>query len=185
MPIFGRKKPFASSFNPKSKTFPPFLRFSGGSVSGRKTIVIPSAIAAMIEDAKKADPSDAFSPRRSVALIAHRLITGPITNPIPNAAPKNPKAFARSLGSVTSDTIAWATDTFPPVIPSKNRALNNTMQPIVTGMNAALLATKFAIIVPTKLITSSGFRPRRSESFPKIGVAKNWAALKVESNSPA
>ncbi len=47
--------------------------------------------------------------------------TGPIINPSPNAAPIIPKFLALFSGIVMSAIVAWATEMFPPVIPSKKR----------------------------------------------------------------
>src|SRR3989344_7008090 len=51
---------------------------------------------------------------------------GPKINPKPKAAPISPKFFALFSGFVTSAIAACATDTFPPVTPSKIREKNKS-----------------------------------------------------------
>ena len=68
---------------------------------------------------------------------------------------------------VTSEITAWATATFPPVIPSKNLAKNSKIAVV------AVPAIVLAITVPAKLIINNGLRPNLSESLPITGVAKN------------
>ena len=47
-------------------------------------------------------------------------IKGPITKPMPNAAPMSPKTLVLFSLLVTSAKAAWATAIFPPVMPSKS-----------------------------------------------------------------
>jgi hypothetical protein len=58
--------------------------------------------------------------------------TGPTTYPRPVAPPMKPRTDARSDSLLISPAYAWATLTFPPVIPSKTRAAKRTATPPVT-----------------------------------------------------
>ena len=103
---------------------------------------------------------------------------GPITNPNASDDPKIPNRLALFCGVAVSATMACATETFPPVSPSRMRAPNKTIR------LRASAKSKKEIQVPARLITSSGFRPHLSLSDPKIGVAKNWAMENEAVNTP-
>lgn len=109
-------------------------------------------------------------------------INGPITNPKAKDDPKMPNLFARFCGVAVSATMAWATDTLPPVNPSNIRAAKSIHK------TRASAKSKNETQVPARLMTSRGLRPHLSESEPKIGVAKNWAmendAVKTPSVAP-
>ena len=96
-------------------------------------------------------------------------INGPITKPKAKDEPIMPNLFARFSGVAVSATMACATDTLPPVKPSKMRAAKSIHK------RRASAKSKNEIQVPARLITSKGLRPHLSESEPKTGVAKNWA----------
>jgi hypothetical protein len=55
---------------------------------------------------------------RVASPVPNKLITGPRTNPIPNAAVILPKYFGRSASDVTSDTQLCITGSKPPNIPT-------------------------------------------------------------------
>src|SRR5579872_5363771 len=87
-------------------------------------------------------------------------IAGPITNPNANAEPRIPKFFDLFSGEELSDTIAWATEIFPPVRPSNILATNNIKRLLASANNTN------EIQVPIKLMTNKGFRPYLSERAP-------------------
>ena len=64
--------------------------------------------------------------------------------------------------------MCFATDIFPPVMPSKILATNN-IDPVWADANNAKER-----LVPKILRSNIGFLPNLSESLPIIGVARNW-----------
>lgn len=103
-------------------------------------------------------------------------------NPSPNAAPISPKFFALCFGSVMSAIDAWATDIFPPVIPSTARAINNN------GMFFIYMAIANPIYdrqVPKIEIPRIFLRPYLSDSCPSIGAARNCINGKVAFKNPS
>ena len=93
---------------------------------------------------------------------------GPMRNPIPKAMPMSANARERSFGVVTSAMYAWAMERFPAVMPSMARARKT-----IHRFGAAARIRNPAN-VPNWLTSSTGLRPRRSESDPSGGPAMSW-----------
>ena len=104
--------------------------------------------------------------------------SGPITNPNANAEPKIPKRLALLSAVAVSATMAWATDTLPPVSPSRIRAANKSHNALASAKS------RKDMHVPARLTTSNGLRPHLSDNEPKIGVAKNCAMENEAVNTP-
>ena len=96
-------------------------------------------------------------------------MAGPIMNPTPKAIPMIAIDFERFFSSEISDKYARATAMFPPVNPSKQRDSSNSPNEFEYASNI------YDNNVPILLNTRIGFRPNRSDSFPKIGAEMNCA----------
>ena len=155
---------------PKPKSARENLRLpsqaAGGRVSGSTAKHKIAATRAMMADTIKLIPSGVI-PGKGGSVCAKYASGGPTTNPNRNIPPKIPNAWVRCSGVVMSLTTAWATELLPPVRPSNMRARYSHQ---ANGLTAA---STFATTVPSKLITSRGLRPIRSDSRPRIGVPTN------------
>jgi len=111
---------------------------------------------------------------------------GPTRRAIPKTALLNQSIFDLSLLSVISAKIAFETDVFHPVIPSKSLARNitkigNRRKPntSVEGSKYDIPSTIQASKVPACVIARILFLPYLSESDHSTGAAINWKKLKV------
>ena len=84
----------------------------------------------------------------------------------------------RSLGSTTSVTALWATDTLAPLAPSMMRPRNSSQSALAAPV------TKLPMAVPNREINSTGLRPMRSDRRPSSGEQTNWASENEANSSP-
>jgi len=106
-----------------------------------------------------------------------------------NTAPFIPKTLDLSSGELISASTAWATEAFHPVIPSNIRERNIISIGRSIKPNTSLSGTRYAHHnttqlknVPHCVSIRTGFLPKLSLIEPRIGAAKNWNKLKVQSN---
>ena len=108
-------------------------------------------------------------------------ITGPSTNPSPNAAPIIPITPARFSGAVISARYACAVEKLAPQIPVTTRAVNNNARlsfpfMLSTGFSACAMI-RYPSMLPTRLAMITGLLPIRSDHRPSTGEKKNCIRL--------
>ena len=122
-------------------------------------MALPAARAAATKNGSCRPPSAAIDP-----------ISGPATNPTPNAAASRPSRRGRSSGSARSATAAWPTAYDDPDAPSSTRPRNRIQS------TPASPVTRLPMDEPMRAAMRTGLRPIRSESRPQSGAATIWAA---------
>jgi hypothetical protein len=98
--------------------------------------------------------------------------------PRPNIAPSMPKRLARSSGGVMSATYALATDAFDCIAPLKRRTTISIQSAVASAVTKKLSESA------QKPTSSTGRRPKRSESAPSTGDEKKLAKLNANVTAP-
>src|SRR5579862_1746509 len=105
------------------------------------------------------------------SLADNEPIAGPPATPRFVAADSQPRAFARSLGAVSSATYAWMTPTVPPPMPVTMRDKNSIQ---IEPENAKMM---YPNTDAKSAIRSAGRRPYLSEKRPQYGAESSVATL--------